>query len=129
MGDKLRQEFEEFRAWKQAREAKGARENGVAYMPTETKQVTEESVEPTTIQLSEDEVEPVKKAHQFIQRAKTDLAQLVLTYERKKDEIRKLIDENQQVLDERMNDLREEHGFPEDAQVDLQPDGTATVTW
>lgn len=82
------------------------------------------------VELAPEEVEPVRKAHAFIGRAKADLAQLVLAYERKKAQLIKLIDENEEVFNSRIEQLQERYGFPEDANIELGSEGDpAKVTW
>lgn len=83
------------------------------------------------VSLTPEEVEPLRRANRHKVEAQEKLSNLILSFERQKKELLSEIQNNQQVINARIEELQDKHDFPVEANIDLdhEPGSGGSVTW
>ena len=69
---------------------------------------------PPYVELSEEDITPIREVHRDLSSCQMDLGRLTMDYERKKQEILDKMDQLRQEMEERVGLLRQEHGIPDE---------------
>ena len=105
-------------SWKELlfgrKEKKGDSSSGQQMPETDEKRPSRsKATSPAYIELSEDDIAPIRDVHTELSTSQMDLGRLTMDFERRKQEILDKIEQLRQEMKERVDLLRQEKGVPE----------------